>query len=59
MLTNILYQSINQIRSKDNVKKILQYYEFMEFKKAEFKCTGITYDDDTGRVIGINFEIKE
>ena len=52
-----------KIRDNDNIKRMLQYYEYMEFKKAMFKCTGIDYDDgeageyDTGRIIGISFEI--
>ena len=51
--------SIDDIRSEDIVKKALQYYEFVEFKKAKFNCTGVTYDNGTGRVTGISFEIKE
>ena len=51
--------SIDYIRSEESVEKVLQYYEYVEFKKAEFKCTGVTYDDNTSRVTGMSFEIKE
>lgn len=49
---------ISDIRHEDNVIKILQYYEFVEFKKVEFKCTGITYNQNTGRVASLSFEMK-
>ena len=45
---------------KDKLKgvaNIMAYYEYYQFKRAIFKCTGITYDDNaTGRVTSISFE---
>ena len=58
-------KDIDYIRSSINLEKVLKYYEFMEFKKAEFKCTEVNYDDggtgesNTGKIIGMDFEIKE
>lgn len=34
---------------------ILGYYEYYQFKKGVFECTGIGYDSDTGRVSSIEF----
>ncbi|MCI9063879.1 MAG: hypothetical protein HFJ17_04685 [Clostridia bacterium] len=51
-------KKINWIRNKDNIKKVLRYYEYTYFKKASFKCTNVQYDADTGRVVLMNFEYK-
>lgn len=48
--------SIDNIRKKENVEKVLKYYEYTYFKKAYFKCTGTNYDSSTGRVVSMNFE---
>ena len=41
------------------VANIMAYYEYYQFKRAIFKCTGITYDDNaTGRVTSISFEFN-
>lgn len=39
-----------------NTYNIRQYYEYYQFKKAIFTCTGITYDSVTDRVSTIDFE---
>ena len=36
--------------------KILKYYEYYQFKKCEFECTGVTYDSVSNRVSTITFE---
>ena len=42
----------NSITGSNNV---LGYYEYYQFKKAIFKCDGITYDQNTNRVGTIKF----
>ena len=42
----------------DTIKEVtLKYYEFTQFKRAQFKCTGLEYDSVTGRVNKMSFEI--
>ena len=40
----------------DNGEAIYAYYEYYQFKKGLFECTGITYDSIYGRVETITFE---
>lgn len=52
---NSLYNSmVNNLTRNGNIMK---YYEYYQFKKGIFECTStdITYDQPTGRVIGIRF----
>lgn len=35
---------------------VYQYYEYVQFKKGIFKCTGVEYDTDSGKVEKISFE---
>lgn len=37
---------------------VSQYYQYTQFKRAYFKCTEMLHDTDTGRVIGMNFEVQ-
>lgn len=47
----------NMVEGLKGTANIMAYYEFYQFKRAIFKCTGITYDDEvTGRVNSISFE---
>ena len=40
-----------------NTANIMAYYEYYQFKRGIFRCTGVTYDDNTtGRVSSISFE---
>lgn len=44
----------------DDVKNATaQYYEYTQFKRACFKCTGVEYDPDTGRVVKMTFELLQ
>ena len=45
-------EMVNKVK---NTASIYQYYEYSQFKKGIFECTGIEYDDITGRVKTINF----
>lgn len=31
------------------------YYEYVQFKRTYFNCTGTEYDDNTGRLINMEF----
>ena len=35
---------------------IYKYYEYIQFKRAYFKCTGTKYNEQTGRIKELNFE---
>lgn len=47
------------INTEQNKEKIYTYYEFMQFKRARFKCTGVTYNKKTGRITQMSFEYTE
>ena len=32
------------------------YYEYIQFKRTTFDCTGTEYDENTGRIIKMEFE---
>ena len=50
-------KKIRWIRDENHIKDIFRYYEYMQFKKGKFKCTGVTYDDiNTGRINGLSFK---
>ncbi len=58
-ITGFNYTSYSDVETYflgENGEKIYEYYEYYQFKKAVFKCTGITYDDVLGRVSSISFE---
>ena len=44
------YGGINQMLEDAKL-----YYEYVQFKKAYFNCTGTEYDDNTGRLINMEF----
>lgn len=44
----------NELNSEKN--RVYSYYEYVQFKKAVFKCTKLTYDDVSGRVNEMKFE---
>lgn len=53
----------NQIKEGSDIRKaVYQYYEYIQFKRLHFDCctdtihSGVTYDDNTGRITSMNFE---
>lgn len=36
----------------------LKYYQVQQFKRAHFECTEIKYDEETGRILKMNFKVK-
>ena len=60
LLKNTLKLSEDQINSNlEKIKKITcQYYEYTQFKRAYFDCTDVKYDEKTGRVCEMNFEVR-
>lgn len=44
------YGGINQV-----LKDAKLYYEYVQFKRTYFNCTGTEYDNDTGRLIKMEF----
>lgn len=53
---NITYKEMVNKLTNYNNGNILKYYEYQQFKKGIFECSGVSYDDVTGRVIDIKFE---
>ncbi len=44
----------NQLLNKHRVP-VYQYYEYMQFKRARFNCTHVDYNNQTGRIIRMDF----
>ena len=49
-------QGIEREIKRDHVQKLYMYYEYIQFKKATFKCVDVKYDTATGRVQEMDFE---
>lgn len=47
------YKTIN---TEENKNQVYTYYEFMQFKRAKFDCVGVEYNENTGRIIEMNFK---
>lgn len=50
------YDNISNLLGGPDGDKIRQYYEFYQFKKAEFKCTEVKNDPSSGRISYMRFE---
>lgn len=54
------YRFPKSASSYGGISQILEdaklYYEYVQFKRTYFNCTGTEYDDDTGRIIKMEFE---
>lgn len=46
----------NQNDLKNRANDIYKYYEYIQFKRVHFKCTDTKYNNQTGRIIKMNFE---
>lgn len=47
----------SEINNREDIKNaIYTYYEYTMFKRAYFKCTGTNYNNQTGRIIKMEFE---
>ena len=58
-LTGVKMNNITDIRDISNnglVEKVIKYYEYTQFKKSNFKCTNVSYDEYTGRVKSLEFK---
>lgn len=50
---------VNEQDMLKTIKEIaFKYYQVTQFKRAYFECTGIQYDEETGRVLKMNFKVK-
>ena len=55
------YKTINGGEKIEAIKQIVSiYYQYTQFKRAYFSCpeSGITYNSQTGRVVGMEFEVQ-
>lgn len=54
--------AVTKSTSEDDMELIkeiaLQYYQFTQFKRAYFDCTEVKYDEETGRISEMYFEIR-
>lgn len=50
---------VNETTQLNAIKTMtLKYYQVQQFKRAHFECTGTEYDEETGRIIRMNFKVK-
>ena len=40
----------------DYTKAVYTYYEYIQFKRLHFNCSGVKYSQKTGRIIKLSFE---
>ena len=55
------YKTINGGEKIEAIKQIVSiYYQYTQFKRAYFSCpeSGITYNSQTGRVVGMEFKVQ-
>lgn len=49
--------NFNEITKNSTIRnEVYEYYEYIQFKRALFKCTGTTYNKKTGRITEMKFE---
>ena len=57
-----LNNTTGKVQEMDQLKAIkkmaLKYYQVIQFKRAHFECTGTEYDEETGRILRMNFQVK-
>lgn len=49
-------EQYKQINTEENKEQVYTYYEFMQFKRAKFDCVKVVYNENTARIIEMNFE---
>lgn len=57
---NIIKEIYNKKEVDDKLVKkaqiaALEYYQIQQFKRAHFECTGVVYDNTTGKIKEISF----
>lgn len=45
-----------QIINQDYKEDIYTYYEYLQFTRAHFKCIGVEYNQETGRIVKMSFQ---
>lgn len=54
--------NILQLNGQEKIKIIKnivsQYYQYTQFKRALFECTDVNMDNETKRVVEMNFKVK-
>lgn len=49
----------DDIKEQSQIRKdVYQYYEYVQFKRAQFNCEGTDYSNQTGRIIEMNFKFN-
>ena len=46
-------EKLKRVRDIANI-----YYQYMQFKRAMFDCTGVEYDPNTNRIVKMSFEVQ-
>ena len=58
-LKSILGYEVQDSKISDIEKATLEYYQYTQFKRAMFKCDGVNYNKQNGRVNKMNFTIEQ
>lgn len=58
-LKSILGYEVQDSKISDIVEATLKYYQYTQFKRAMFKCDGVNYNKQNGRVNEMNFTIDQ
>ena len=52
---NITWENLKDDTNGSIKRNIYTYYEYVQFKRAHFKCDNVTYNQETGRITRMNF----
>lgn len=53
---NITWNDLKDDTNGSIKRNIYTYYEYVQFKRAHFDCTDVTYNQETGRITRMDFE---
>lgn len=52
---NIAWENLKDDTNGSIRRNIYTYYEYVQFKRAHFKCDDVTYNQETGRITRMDF----
>ena len=55
-IENITWNDLKDDRNGSIKRNIYTYYEYVQFKRAHFKCTNVAYNQQTGRISRMDFK---
>ncbi len=58
-ITGFTNVKVSDLEEGSNYReRVYSYYEYVQFKRANFNCINSTYDPDTGRIIYLEFQFN-